>query len=379
MIGKIKSIYFSRMIFSSLREKLKLDLIKYNKNLQKEFNISLLNYKIFSGKYIIFEDNEYGKEYDAYNDNLIFEGEYLNGKRNGKGKEYKYGKLIFKGDYLNGKKYGKGKEYDDYGSIKSEGEYLYGKLWNWKRKSYNTKNGIIYKIKNGNGIVKEYGYIGNLLFECQFLNGEITGRGKEYSYGKLKFEGEYLNGKKWNGKGYNKKNEIIFELKNGKGFVKEYDNGANYLKFEGEYLNGERNGKGKEYNRDGKLIFEGEYLYNHKIKGKEYINGILEYEGEYLYDIKWNGKGYDRNHNVIYEINNGNGKMKEYNLDGKLIFKGEYLNGKRNGKGKEYDLDGNITFKGEYLNGKRNGKGKEYDEKGNIIFEGEYLNGEPLD
>ena len=26
------------------------------------------------------------------------------------------------------------------------------------------------------------------------------------------------------------------------------------LKFDGEYLNGERNGKGKEYNKDGKLV-----------------------------------------------------------------------------------------------------------------------------
>ena len=31
--------------------------------------------------------------------------------------------------------------------------------------------------------------------------------------------------------------------------------------FEGEYLNGLRwNGKGKEFDYDGKLIFEGEYL-----------------------------------------------------------------------------------------------------------------------
>ena len=30
--------------------------------------------------------------------------------------------------------------------------------------------------------------------------------------------------------------------------------------FEGQYLYGVRNGKGKEYNSDGKLIFEGEYL-----------------------------------------------------------------------------------------------------------------------
>ena len=31
------------------------------------------------------------------------------------------------------------------------------------------------------------------------------------------------------------------------------------LKFEGECLNGERNGKGKDYDFIGQLIFEGEY------------------------------------------------------------------------------------------------------------------------
>ena len=35
----------------------------------------------------------------------IFEGEFLNGKRNGEGKEYNWkGELIFEGEYLNGKK-----------------------------------------------------------------------------------------------------------------------------------------------------------------------------------------------------------------------------------------------------------------------------------
>jgi len=42
---------------------------------------------------------------------LIFEGEYLNGERNGKGKEYKCeGKLKFEGEYLNGERNGKGKK-----------------------------------------------------------------------------------------------------------------------------------------------------------------------------------------------------------------------------------------------------------------------------
>ncbi len=37
---------------------------------------------------------------------IILEGEYKNGKRNGKGKEYnRYGDIIFKGEYLNGKKW----------------------------------------------------------------------------------------------------------------------------------------------------------------------------------------------------------------------------------------------------------------------------------
>ena len=44
---------------------------------------------------------------------LIFEGEVLRGKLNGKGKEYNNGRLIFEGEYLNGLKINKGKEYYD--------------------------------------------------------------------------------------------------------------------------------------------------------------------------------------------------------------------------------------------------------------------------
>ena len=43
-------------------------------------------------------------------ENKWFEGDYLNGLKNGKGKEYdKHGKLEFEGEYLNGLKNGKGK------------------------------------------------------------------------------------------------------------------------------------------------------------------------------------------------------------------------------------------------------------------------------
>ena len=55
-----------------------------------------------------------------------------------------------------------------------------------------------------------------------------------------------------------------------------------------------------------------------------------------------------------------NGKGKEYNFNtGKLIFEGEYLNGKRNGKGKKYEL--HLIYDGEFFDDKRQGKGKIYD------------------
>ena len=61
-------------------------------------------------------------------------------------------------------------------------------------------------------------------------------------------------------------------------------------------------------------------------------------------------------------------KNKKYYKKDKIIFEGEYLNGKRNGKVKEYYYDGKLLFEGEYLNGKRwNGKG--YNKNGNIEFE----------
>ena len=150
------------------------------------------------------------------------------------------------------------------------------------------------------------------------------------------------------------------------------------LIFEGEYLNGEKHGKGKEYDDNGKLIFEGECRNNRyiildnqkynltndlnkleKYKVKEYedpkLNKLI-FEGEYKNGKRWNGKG------------------KEYNDYGKLEYEGDYLNGKRHGKGKEY-CNRKLKFKGEYLNGKRHGKGIEYDSTCEVKFV-YYLNGE---
>ena len=61
------------------------------------------------------------------------------------------GTLDFEGEYLNGLKNGKCKEYYDSSHIKSEGEYLNGQI---------------------NGTYREYDYQGNLIFKGEFLNGK---------------------------------------------------------------------------------------------------------------------------------------------------------------------------------------------------------------
>ena len=284
-------------------------------------NNDIINQTIFTIKY----GKGYVKEFDEYS-KLIFEGEYINGVRNGKGKEYDYNNnnVIFEGEYINGKRNGFGKEYNEQGELIFQGDYKEGKKWNGKGeiKKINEKKPIIilYDLKEGQGYLREYEYqnynIGKLISEIKYINGERNGKAKDYdSNGTLIFEGEYYNGRK-------------------KGKVKEYNSNGE-LKFEGEYLDGKKNGKGKEYDNYGKLEFEGEYLYGKKNgKGKEYTylnENKLLFEGEYINDYKIRGK--------------------EYNLKDKLIYEGEYLFNKRtNGKLYEYKWYGDFVY--ELKNGK---------------------------
>ena len=199
----------------------------------KEF---ILNTKIliFEGEYKNGKKNGIGKEYD--NGNIVFEGEYKNGKKNGKGIEYHYyyGQLeynskpyfrseddfcdryntigffkvelkkAFEGEYKDGKRNGKGKEYWN-NKLKFEGEYLDGKRWDGKIEEYNYNNALKFRGQyiNGKKIGKKIGnitYNKNKIYKGEILNGKANGKGKEYWKEELRFEGEYLNGKR-NGKG----------------------------------------------------------------------------------------------------------------------------------------------------------------------------------
>ena len=238
-----------------------------------------------------------------------YQGEFSNGEKNGKAKEFKNNKLIFEGEYLNGEKNGYGKQYDEEnGQLIFEGEYKNGKYWNGKGKIDISSSNI--------------------------------------------FEGEIKNGIQYNGKGYDKEGKLLYELNNGDGLIKEYYD--KLIIYRGENLNQyklEGKVKGKEYYYNGKLIFDGEYLNENKWTGKIYKylnNNELVFEGEYLMGDIWKGKG------------------REYNSLNKITFEGEYINGLKNGNGEKYykpkdcktnrynDNNNNICFYkgklGEYLN-----------------------------
>ena len=138
----IKSSYNLDKIFSFLDQRLKLDIIIYNKQMQKIIGVNIQDYKNLSGRYKRGVKNGKGAEYILNTNNLIFEGEYKNGKRNGKGKEYNNDILKFNGEYLNG--------------------------FRWNGIGYNNNGEIDFVIENGCGRGKEYNNDGKLEYEGRY-------------------------------------------------------------------------------------------------------------------------------------------------------------------------------------------------------------------
>ncbi len=170
----IKSSYNLNKIFSFLDQRLKLNIIIYNKQIQNIIGVNIQDYKNLSGRHKRGGKNGNGTEYILNTNNMIFNGEYINGKRNGRGNEYNNKKLIFEGEYLNG--------------------------FRWNGTGYNNNGEIDFIIKNGCGRGKEYNNDGKLEYEGGYFDGKRNGKGKEYhNNGKLKFEGGYFDGKR-NGK-----------------------------------------------------------------------------------------------------------------------------------------------------------------------------------
>ena len=126
----------------------------------------------------------------------------------------------------------------------------------------------------------------------------------------------------------------IIDLKERENYI--YKHGVYYI---GEFKNNERNGMGKEYYPNGKLLF-----------GGNFVDGIYEGKGKYIdKNDQFFMAGDFKNDFII--------KGKVYFPNGKLNYEGEFKNNAKDGKGKEYFEDGTYYI-GEFENNKIHGKGK---------------------
>ena len=168
-------------------------------------------------------------------------GQMVNGYANGKGTiYYNNGSILYDGDFINGKYEGNGRENYENGTHYI-GQFLGG-------------------YRHGKGVM--YYNNGSILYEGDFVNDIIEGNGKLIQKNGNYYIGQFLNGLA-HGKGvmYYKNGSVLYEgdLVNDKfeGNGKEiYDNGNYYI---GQFLNGFKHGKGTLYNKDGKILYKGKF------------------------------------------------------------------------------------------------------------------------
>ena len=105
MMSNIKSNFIKKKLFSLLADKPKLNIIHYNKRIQKITNIDIDDYKKYADCILSIDTKGRGIIRSlSDNDIILFEGEYSNRKKNGKGIQYYKGRIIFEGEYKDNKK-----------------------------------------------------------------------------------------------------------------------------------------------------------------------------------------------------------------------------------------------------------------------------------
>ena len=140
-----KSSIILKRLFLYIAEIEKIKIIKYNKSLLNKLNINLIDYKALSGRYLVYEENKKVK-YIIIIRMMTECIKYILWRRLFKWKEKWKRKRIFVGNWL-----------------VFEGEFLNGKRW--KGKEYDINNQLENKIKDGKGFIEEYFITGQLWFE----------------------------------------------------------------------------------------------------------------------------------------------------------------------------------------------------------------------
>ena len=294
-----------------------------------------------------------GKGKIYYNDlKLKFEGEWEKGVFEGKGVYFyhndPFGKIKYVGEFHKGKKEGQGRCYNKDG-ILFEGKYASdeaiaglfnldnGRKYIGTLKDYRFLQGTSYD-KNGRveytGDWKDGFYEGRGIYyfpkknqkdryEGDFHKNKPEGKGTYYYKDGATLEGDFVDGVCIKGTGISQdgyKFEGYVKEEEFEGVVCVYHKGI--LQYKGEFKNTKRNGKGVNFYSNGE-IFVGEFVNGEAYKGKKYLSDGSKYEGT-----------------IKHRLYDGKGKL--FDIEGKLIYEGEFAEGLFHGKGIFHSKSGAV-------------------------------------
>ena len=276
----------------------------------------------------------------------------------------------FDGDYIRGFiRCGNGREIDRRGKVLYEGEWRENKRYVIVKREGRMRGRDMYREECMDSRLLSIGELNS--------DKEKNGVCYEFEGGRVVRECEYENGIM---------KRVLREL-NGDVMI-EYDNDEHKV-YEGGYCGDYgsgymRNGEGKEYDMNGKVVYEDGYVKGKKRIVKEKVSSgrLKGYYKEVSYDgmilsicecnsvpLKKNGVCYEFEKNVLVR---------------ECIFKDDVMERMiREFKDKtmiEYDSNGNKMYEGEYSGSFetgfiREGEGKEFDVNGLVVYEGAFEKG----
>jgi uncharacterized protein len=293
--------------------------------------------------------------YDPETRNLISEEAYSNDVRNGMSYYYKEDYRYKEVPFVNGKEEGKGKEYTREGLIQTITLYKNGFI-NKEEKINRTD-----KFNKKQGIWKEFYPTGMVKREVKYRDDKLDGYLKEFAPdGNLTKAEKYVDGVLI----VNAAELIKLDVKN-----TYYESGK--IKSSGTFHEGVPEGYTRQFDEEGKIT--GSQLFT---KGYLIGEGVYDEKGlkqglwkEYYLTGQLKGEG-------MFQDDKRTGEWIYYYPSGKVEQKGKYNSqGKPVGEWKWWYESGNLLRVETFLKGLPDGEMTEYDDSLNVITKGSFLDG----
>ena len=301
---------------------------------------------------------EYGLKAQIKTGGLVSKELFLNDVKQGLSYYYENNILYKSVNYKNGKKQDLSKEFDKNGRIVAITEYNNDYIINRERINTIDKQGL------KQGVWKTFYPNDKIATEATYLNDTLNGFYKEFDMqGKLLKIEKYQTGQLLT-------DSLNIEANPVKWVEDFFDNGK--VKFRGGYINDVPVGLHKEYPRDGAIIMAKEYDENGIFSGDGAVDENDKKQGNWKYyyesgEVKSIG---------AYKDNLKTGEWIFYYEDGKIEQRGKYNNDKPSGQWTWFYTSGNKWREENLIKGIEEGSFTEFNKEGRVILKGEYVDGE---